>query len=403
MTQKVFVLPYKMASKSAKRIAQELGCPLLDPRSPMSFSAEIGEGSTQAGDTPLVLNWGCGWISETELGYRGLRPTTNILSDRSINDRVVGRIIVNYPRHVAEAVSKIAFFSNISSTLDDWSSDEDFDPNELEIVSNAGLDDVAIAGRDWLDSTSFIPVTSMIREGGRTSYSRRVMLDEIVRRSRSGESPIVMIRGNESRDGRDTDHITLPASPSYTVEQAAEQLNASITEAKRNQTEPQKLFLSLYEPVEFEFRVHINQFGARISERRPASRDTSTEHPVIRTGESWYMAAIGRNERQTDAARKALVAANLAYSASALDFAAIDVGVREDGRPIVFEANTAPSDLGPKTRAFYKWYVETLREAMADCDTANSFCTNLGQARSSNAIWNDPSYIWVESAIRRST
>ena len=117
---------------------------------------------------------------------------------------------------------------------------------------------------------------------------------------------------------------------------------------------PNADFYSVYTECEKEFRVHMTTLmdGNDVSlvvERKP-KRSARHEHPIIRTGEDWYMAA---NTLSSANLTKIKGVAYDALDAIGLDFGAVDIGM-SGGNFVVFEVNTAPSDLGPKTLRTYK-------------------------------------------------
>ena len=87
-----------------------------------------------------------------------------------------------------------------------------------------------------------------------------------------------------------------------------------------------------------EFRVHV--FDGK-SIRVGIKVNSGSGHPWIRSHQQGWSLDYGSNCRVviTNSVR---VAARQAIEAMSYDFGAVDVGIMEDGRPIVFEVNSAP-------------------------------------------------------------
>ncbi len=103
-------------------------------------------------------------------------------------------------------------------------------------------------------------------------------------------------------------------------------------------------YYTKYEPTTQEVRYHIFR-GASIRCGIKQAIHPMASHPHIRSHRNgWNIlygaAALNGLTRQVrDASRNA---AKNAVNALGLDFGAVDVGIRADGSPVVFEVNTAP-------------------------------------------------------------
>lgn len=113
------------------------------------------------------------------------------------------------------------------------------------------------------------------------------------------------------------------------------------------------------EQIEKEFRVHIiNDKCVKVGLKVPKT-DGTTAHPWVRSLRyGWrptYVAGV--KELVTASIRDC---AKRAVRALDYDFAAVDVGVRESGDPIVFEVNTAPGLKPSIARVYAKHLKEML-------------------------------------------
>lgn len=92
-------------------------------------------------------------------------------------------------------------------------------------------------------------------------------------------------------------------------------------------------------PTDREFRLHV--FQGRVIRAALKVSDSPEPHPWIRSHRTGWTFDYGRKcqavltNRVRKAARQAVTALNY-------DFGAVDIGVKEDGSPIVFEVNSAP-------------------------------------------------------------
>ena len=93
-----------------------------------------------------------------------------------------------------------------------------------------------------------------------------------------------------------------------------------------------------------EYRVHALLGQTRSALKVPKDR---TAHPVFRTHSlGWiFDYHVNPSYRIIEEAQKAVAAVGY-------DFGAVDVGVKQDGTPVVFEVNSAPT-LSPATAAWY--------------------------------------------------
>lgn len=95
-----------------------------------------------------------------------------------------------------------------------------------------------------------------------------------------------------------------------------------------------------YAPTATEFRIHVFQ-GRSLRVGQKVQREGVCVHPWIRTWDCGWGTQYDKRaqEQVTEAVRQA---ARDAVAALRYDFGAVDVGVRADGSPVVFEVNSAP-------------------------------------------------------------
>jgi carbamoylphosphate synthase large subunit len=115
-------------------------------------------------------------------------------------------------------------------------------------------------------------------------------------------------------------------------------------------------FFTEYIPSLREFRVHV--FGGEVIRVQQKKFYGEGEPPWLRSHDNGYV-FVGRRMDNVNPNR--MQAAKDAVEALGLDFAAVDVLVAQDGRPVVLECNTAPGT-SPLTA---KAYLERFSDALA--------------------------------------
>jgi hypothetical protein len=101
--------------------------------------------------------------------------------------------------------------------------------------------------------------------------------------------------------------------------------------------------------TEREFRVHV--FGGRSIRSGVKIPFEPNHHPFIRTRLGGWHISYGQ-DCQEQITKEVRAAAKAAVRALDLDFGCVDVGVTPDGKPVVFEVNTAPG-LEPASARVY--------------------------------------------------
>jgi len=261
------VLPYKLASRSAKTIASALSTELIDPRGSPSEWFQYGNS-----EPITILNWGNGWSHADRI--REMRHNASVK-------------VINTPKAISKSVDKRHAFTFMQSNgvpIPTWTTNRD-------------------TVRGWFDISPFAMVLCRTPDG------------------RDGQGIEVIRRGE-----------TIIGAPLYT----------------------------LYQPVRREFRVHCHRWGEALIVERKRNRDAGpVEEPIFRTGTDWTM--HWPNTLRPSQKESLISTANLAREALGLDFCGVDIGLihNDEDAPIVFETNTAPGDLGPKTKAFYARMIES--------------------------------------------
>lgn len=108
---------------------------------------------------------------------------------------------------------------------------------------------------------------------------------------------------------------------------------------------------SLYVPAVKEYRVHVlNGECFYANYKSPDAQEAKLgRSDIVRSGShGWRF--MHMDDLPNDEVQGACIAA---VEALGLDFGGVDVGVDENGHPIVYEVNTAP-EMGPNTTAAYK-------------------------------------------------
>jgi hypothetical protein len=114
-----------------------------------------------------------------------------------------------------------------------------------------------------------------------------------------------------------------------------------------------------------EYRVHVLLGQTRTGLKVP--KEGANVHPVFRTHSCGWEFRYGRESRGPlpvgliEEARRAVAAVGY-------DFGAVDIGVKADGSPVVFEVNSAPT-LAPATA---NWYARLLANHFQERRTRNN-------------------------------
>lgn len=152
--------------------------------------------------------------------------------------------------------------------------------------------------------------------------------------------------------------VTVSTEPRYGAQWLARALKHSGgRDLVRGVRPSRRAYWTKREDVENEFRVHIIG-GKCVKVGRKVKKDDSA-HPWVRSLRYGWRPSYSAEVRELVSPALRSVCKR-AVSALGYDFAAVDVGVKEDGTPVVFEVNTAP---GLKT-SIAKVYAKHLKELL---------------------------------------